>query len=155
MAQNSPKRLNAVSSGKSISYVMSVIFSDIHKKMEHLGKAVTNVKESITNNVNETIERTRFPPPLLGWYQSTNYLRAFIIASTISALVVPVSNQINDMMKNVRVPSAYRFMVGILVTFMSSMIVLVSMRRLFGTGGSMLANPDRTATFWYPSSAPS
>ena len=118
--------------------------------MEGVGKFVGNMKHSVVE-IDKTVKKaTKFPPPLLGWYQSTDYMRAFIIASTISALVVPVSNQINDLLKYVRVPSAFRFMVGIVVTFSASMIVLMSMRRLFGTGGSMLASPDRDGTFWHP-----
>ena len=110
------------------------------------------MKSTVNGEIDKTVKT--FPPPLLGWYQSTNYMRAFIITSAISALVVPVSSQINDLLKYVRVPSSYRLIVGMIVTFTSSMIVLVTMRRLFGTGGSMLAAPDRGGSFWYPS-APS
>lgn len=110
------------------------------------------IKTSIAKNVGEAVERAKFPPPLLGWYQSTDYMRAFIVASTVSALVVPVATQIEALLTNVRVPAGKRFLVGIIVTFTASMIVLVTMRLLFGTGGSLLASRDRAATFWHPSS---
>lgn len=94
------------------------------------------------------------PSPLavLGWQESTDYLRAFIVASTISALVVPVSNEFHELFKHLRIAAGYRFMVGIVVTFTASMVVLISMRILFGTGGSLLASPDHKATLWKPSS---
>ena len=87
--------------------------------------------------------------PLLPFIPN-NYFRAFVIASFISAIVIPVSAEIHYLLRKfAKVPVGVRVIVNLVVTFVASFVVLVSMRLLFGIGGSYLAGTDKfDHSFW-------
>lgn len=87
--------------------------------------------------------------PLITWFQSTNYIKAFIIASTISAVVIPISSEFHAFFLR-RIEFKYRILSVMIVTFLANFMALVLMRYAFGTGGSLLAPRDETENFWFP-----